>query len=99
MASRSGCSVRLRVGAGNQVVGSSTGSAAARQAGKPPLNVGRAGEPELLQRGGGQAGLVALVAQQDDVIVEVWGIGVAVLACRVQPPFQDVAGGSRALRR
>jgi hypothetical protein len=56
------------------------------------LNIGHAGEPELLQRGGCQAGLVALVAQQDDVIAEVWGIGVAVLACRVQPPFRDVAG-------
>ena len=56
------------------------------------LNIGRAGEPELLQHGGCQAGLVALVAPQDDVIVEVRCMGVAVLACRVKPPFEDVPG-------
>ncbi len=33
------------------------------------VDVGGPGEAQLLQRGRGQAGLVALVAQQDDVMV------------------------------
>jgi hypothetical protein len=46
----------------------------------------------LLQCRGGQARLVALVAQQDDVIGEAGGLRMAMLAVRIQPPLQDVAG-------
>src|SRR6185437_9407660 len=61
-----------------------------RERGGPPgleaaLYIGRAGKAELLQRRRRQAGLIALVTQQDDVIAEFRRIGLVVPACRVQP--------------
>jgi hypothetical protein len=44
------------------------------------VDIGRPGKAQLLQRGGGQAGLVALVAQQDDVIGEPRRLAMTMLA-------------------
>jgi hypothetical protein len=46
----------------------------------------------LLQCRRRQAGLTTLIAEQDDLIVELWRTGMAELADWIQPPFQDVSG-------
>jgi len=56
------------------------------------LNVSRTGKAQLLQCRRRQAGLITVVAEQDDMITELWCAGMAELAGWVQPPFQDVSG-------
>jgi len=55
------------------------------------VDVGGVGEAQLLQRPGCQTRLITLIAQQNDAVAEVWCLRMAMLAGRIQPPFQDVA--------
>lgn len=55
------------------------------------VNIGRVGEAQLLQRRGCPARLITLIAQENDGLVEVRRLRMAMLAGRIQPPFQDVA--------
>jgi len=59
---------------------------------KATFNVRRAGKAQLLQCRRRQAGLITLVAEQDDVIIELRCAEMAELTGWVQPPFQDVSG-------
>ena len=59
---------------------------------KAALNVSCAGKAQLLQCRRRQAGLATLIAEQDDLIVELRRTGMVVLTRWIQPPFQDVSG-------
>jgi hypothetical protein len=55
--------------------------------------IGRAGEAEILQRRGRQARLIALVADEDDVTIEIAAESrVAVPGDRIDTPFEHIAG-------
>ena len=53
-------------------------------------DVGRAVQPEVRERGGGQAGRVALGAEHDDLHVVAGRRRDPVVAGRVEPPLEDV---------
>jgi hypothetical protein len=57
---------------------------------KPTLNIGRPREAQLPHRRRRQTGLIALIAHQDDMVIELRRTGVAVLTRWIQPPFEDV---------
>src|SRR5437899_5531448 len=59
---------------------------------KPPDQVGRAFDPELLERGRGEARLVALVAHHDDLTGRVGDGRIPPLGRRICTPLQHVAG-------
>jgi hypothetical protein len=57
--------------------------------------IGRAGEAEILQRRGRQARLIALVADEDDVTIEIAAEGrVAMPGSRIDTPFEHIAGAA-----
>jgi hypothetical protein len=58
---------------------------------KPADEIGRAAEAEELECRGGQARLVALVAHDDDEVIELRCIGMPMLARRIHSPFEHVA--------
>ena len=60
--------------------------------------IGGAREPELLQRGGGEAGLVPLIAHQHKLSVEAADPRVAVGAIGIAAPLQDIASDEDGLR-
>lgn len=53
--------------------------------------IGGSVQAELLELGGGEAGAVALVADDHDVRVVAGDLGNVVVTCRVEPPLEDVA--------
>lgn len=57
---------------------------------KATFHIGCAGKAQLMQRSGSQARLIALVAQNNDVIIKPGRLRVAVGAIRIQPPLQNV---------
>ena len=67
-----------------------TGRPAARQA-KAAVEVGRAREAELLERGRGEARVVALVAHDDQHGERGHRAPVARIGCRIAAPFEHVA--------
>ena len=65
---------------------------------KTTHNVSRVGKAQLLQCRRREAGLVTLIAEQDDLIVELWRTGMAEVTRWIQPPFQDVSGDYERFR-
>ena len=68
------------------------GQAGRGPGGETSVQVGGVDQAELLQAGCGQAGLVSLVADQDDAEVPAGEGGMSPLGGGVAAPFQDVAG-------
>lgn len=64
---------------------------------KATLSVSRASKAQLLQCRR-QAGPIALIAEQDDLIVGLWRPGMAELTRPIQPPFQDIWGNCESSR-
>jgi len=63
------------------------------------LEVGRAGEAEILQRRGRQARLIALVANEDDATIEIAPERrVAAPGSRIDPPLEHIAGAHTRAR-
>src|SRR5436190_3066627 len=61
-------------------------------------DIGRPGEAERLQGGGRQAGLVALVAHQDDLAVDPAHRRVLMPGGRIKPPLEHVASDAQRPR-
>lgn len=59
------------------------------------FDISRVRKTELLERGRGQARLKALVAQEDDLLIKLRCLRVAVGAGRIQPPFEYVTGNDK----
>ena len=65
---------------------------------KTTHNVSRVGKAQLLQCRRREAGLITLIAEQDDLIVELWRTGMAEVTRWIQPPFQNVSGDYERFR-